>query len=187
MIRPPSRGETGPRATRPSAPAAARGGARPPPQPFGQAAGRKIRHHKVDGAFLDMEIFNWDDVRMPQLEKQASLALEAEHDLRVGCGRSREDLDRDDAVLLRVAGPVDYGHPALADLLHQAVAADCLPAQRCPLPGFPKPRGPRTERHAIRSVQGPAEAPGRAWGLQRTRPRPGVIRPSFSIGVERGG
>src|SRR3990172_12243970 len=74
-------------------PAAIPGGDRAPRQPFGQAAGRKIRHHKVDGAFLDMEIFNWDDVRMPQLEKQASLALEAEHDLRVGCGPNPEDLD----------------------------------------------------------------------------------------------
>jgi len=64
------------------------------------------------------------DVRVFQLADGLHLLLEAGDPLRVVHGARQEDFDRHELVELGVQGLVDRAHPALAELLQQAIFAD---------------------------------------------------------------
>ena len=54
-------------------------------------------------------------LRMVQRREHSRFALEAREPVRVGGEGARQDLDRDVAPELAVAGAIDFAHPADAD------------------------------------------------------------------------
>ena len=85
-----------------------------------RAAGDELHHDEV-GAILAADVVNGDDVGM--IQGGGGLGFLDEAQLAVGVGDlvGRQNLDRDKAVQLRIAGLVDDAHTALAQLLDDLV------------------------------------------------------------------
>ncbi len=96
-------------------------------EPLRQVLAGDELHRDEALAFRLVQAVDRGDVRVVQRREQACLALEASHALRLGGDSLRQDLDRDVALELRVARPPHDAHPALTDLLGQAVVQE-LPA-----------------------------------------------------------
>ena len=74
------------------------------------------------------EVEHGDDVRVAERRRRPGLVAEAREEVGVLAELGSQELDRDVALELRVARPVDRGHAALAEQLEQAVAS----AERAP-------------------------------------------------------
>ncbi len=86
----------------------------------------EILHREVGEALVLTEIVNGDDVAVGKLPGGARLAEEPLAEIRVLVDRSRDELDRDDALQQGVVGAVDHAHAPLAKLVTQFVAADAF-------------------------------------------------------------
>ncbi len=71
----------------------------------------EFEHQRAEAVAL-LESVDGRDVRMVERGQQPRLALEAGEPVRIGREEARQDLDRDVAPELRVAGAVHLAHPA---------------------------------------------------------------------------
>ena len=101
-------------------------------------------------------VVDGDDVRVAQRAGHARLAQEALRERGIGRVERPELLERDEAVQVGLAGEVDQGHAAAADLAEDLVAPDRLQSPRAPGPAFralnvdPSPSRPETQRRPQR-------------------------------------
>jgi hypothetical protein len=80
-------------------------------------------HDDVRAGRLLAEVEDRDDVRVAQRRGGAGLVAEAGQEVRVTTELGAQQLDRDVAIQLGVARPVDRRHAALSEELHEAIAA----------------------------------------------------------------
>ena len=81
-------------------------------------------HHEGRDAPALLETVDAGNVRMIQRRQSLRFALEAREAVGVVRERLRQDLDRDVAIQLRVASPIDLSHPAFADRRSDVVDAE---------------------------------------------------------------
>jgi hypothetical protein len=100
---------------------------RPGADPLPQAFAFEELHGRVHDAVFGAEIEDGQDVRMREGGDGLGLALEPRERLGILRGRLGEDLDRYDAVQLRVARAVDLAHAARAELRNDLIGAETPP------------------------------------------------------------
>ena len=84
-------------------------------QPTLQRLALQILHDEIRRALLLTNIVEGANVRVRELGDRAGLTVEARLELRIRRQRRRKNFDRDSAIEPRVAGFVDFAHPAGAD------------------------------------------------------------------------
>ena len=89
-----------------------------------QRLARQQLGDRVGDAVVGTEIVDGEDVRVIELGDGLGLALETREPIGVGGHRLRQHLDRHIAIEPLVVRAVDHAHPALADLLDDAVVAE---------------------------------------------------------------
>ena len=87
-------------------------GKRPPPDTHAQSFAFQVLQHQVVGSFVLSNVIQNTDVRMRELGNGASLALETFAEFRIAGKMVRQDFDGDIAVQSRIAGAVNFAHPA---------------------------------------------------------------------------
>ena len=92
------------------------------PDHVAQGATVDVLHHDEGGAVLLAPVEDADDVGLVQAGRRLGLTPEPLDEHRVARELGREDLERDGAVELRVAGEVHVGHAAVRDLADDLVA-----------------------------------------------------------------
>ena len=81
-------------------------------------------HHERDGPVPLLEAVDRGDVGMIQRCQHFRFALEARQSLRVTGHRSRQHLDGDLSLQVRIGGPIDDAHAARANLRGDFVRAE---------------------------------------------------------------
>ena len=103
--------------------AAARGGSAPLRRTIvGEVLALDELHDDERADGVGAVVVHGDHARVVQRRGRLRLVPEAVEEVRVGAVLGPQDLDRDVALELGVAGPVDRGHAALAEQLDEAVA-----------------------------------------------------------------
>ena len=97
-------------------------------QPVRQRATLDVLHDDVRSVVVLADVEDLDDVRVIQPSSQPSLAREALPHLVVTGEVVGQELDRDLAVELQVAGAIDGGHAAMAQSMLELVALAREPA-----------------------------------------------------------
>jgi hypothetical protein len=100
---------------------------RPRPQLVAQRPAFYPLHGEVGGVALSADVVDGQDVRVVERRRGPRFlleALDAVHRREAGC----ENLDGDRALQPEVVRAVDLTHPALADLLEDAIRSDVLAA-----------------------------------------------------------
>src|SRR5262249_7902675 len=112
---------------------------------FGERLALDQLEHEGVYAIAIFDAVDSADVRMVQRSEDTCFALEPRGALGIGGAGLRQDLDRDIATELRIAGPIDLAHAAGAYRRKHVIQANASTDQR---------RGPR--RHLRSSIDGAA-------------------------------
>jgi hypothetical protein len=142
---------------------------RRPGEPRPQGLSLEELRDGVGDVALDAEIVDGEDVRMRQGGDRLGFPLEARARFRVAREMLWQDLDRDVAIQLRVAGAIDLSHPARAQRRQNLVRAEASSGRQRHEPRFKVPEGYtepdspglRSERIARPVPGAPRAAPSR--------------------------
>jgi hypothetical protein len=99
------------------------GGHRPVREPRTQRLAFEQFHHRVRRVALAPEVVDGEDVRMRERRHRLGLPLEPRERGRVSSECLGQDLDRDVAIQLRVAGPIHLAHAACPERREDFVGA----------------------------------------------------------------